>query len=378
MQPERSPSLLTPPHPIWLLLLASAWALPALAQVKPMLPAAAAPTGTPGATPAKKGVEAQNTVAEPDQYEEVRTLMGVPCSVRVYHQDPDLARKAVQRAMVELGRVASKFDASDRTSEIAGINASAGSEEVLVSEETHLLLQDSLDLCRRTAGAYDLTVASFDYLWNFSSRPFVRPLPDEVAARRALAGCRQVAIKPSRAVRILQPGVRITLQDVIHGHAAQKTAQVLRAAGVENFRIRVGGDVYVQGRVAGTRHWFVSVPNPRQPDVTLMQLYLTSQCAATRSDSEHFVVKNGKRFHDVLDPRTGEPAQGVVQATVIAADPALADALSTAVFVLGPKAGLALLAREKNVEGFVVDKAGKVWASKGMPEFGRVPDSIQL
>ena len=138
------------------------------------------------------------------------------------------------------------------------------------------------------------------------------------------------------------------------------------------------GQLVLQGRVAGTRHWFVSVPNPRRPDATLMQLYLTSQCAATRSDSEHFVVKNGRRYHDVLDPRTGEPAEGVVQATVIAADPALADALSAAVFVLGPKAGLALMAHEKNVEGFVVDKTGKVWASKGMAEFGRVPESIDL
>ncbi len=372
MQRESTPSLLTPPHPLWLLLVATAWALPALAQTRPQAPAPTA-VAAPPVAPA-----AQSSTQDPDQYEESRTLMGVPCSVRVYHKDAGVARTAVARAMSELGRVASKFDASDRTSEIAGINANAGSDEVFVSEETHLLLQDSLDLCRRTAGAYDPTVASFDYLWNFSARPFVRPLPDEVAARRALAGCRQVAIKPSRAVRILQPGVRITLQDVIHGHAAQKAAEALRAAGVDNFRIRVGADVYVQGRVAGTRHWFVSVPNPRRPDATLMQLYLTSQCAATRSDSEHFVVKNGRRYHDVLDPRTGEPAEGVVQATVIAADPALADALSAAVFVLGPKAGLALMAHEKNVEGFVVDKTGKVWASKGMAEFGRVPESIDL
>lgn len=344
------------PHLALCLVLSNLWSVAAHAQ----------PTAAPVAE------------ADVDQFEDSHTYMGVTCSVRGYHKDATLLHTAVERALGEIGRVGRKFDASDKTSEIAGINANAGTEEVLVSEETHQVLQNALDLCRRSAGAYDLTVASFDYLWNFAARPFVRPLPDEVAARRALAGCRQVAIKPSRAIRILQPGVRITLGDIMHGHAAEQAAIALRAAGVENFRIRIGGDVYVQGRVAGTRHWFAAVPNPRRPDETLMQLYLTSQCAATRSDSERFVLKNGKRYHDVIDPRTGEPAEGVVQVTVIGSDAALVDGLSAAVFVLGPKAGLALLEREKNVEGFVVDKSGKVWASKGMSEYGRVPDSVGL
>lgn len=314
---------------------------------------------------------------EPDQVEEVKPLLGTQCAIRVQAKDAGAARTAVRAAMAEIARVQAKFDATSRQSEVASINADATSEEVLVSEETHLLLQRCLDLCRETAGAFDLTVASFDYLWNFSARPFIRPLPDEVAARRALTGCRQVAIKPNRAVRILQPGVRVTFDHIVQGHAIERAAEVLRDKGIENFRIRLGNDTYVQGH-AGTRHWYVAVPHPRNPQESLVQLYLASQSAATRSDSDRYTLKNGHRYHDVLDPRTGNPVEGVVQATVIATDPALADALSSALFVLGPKAGLAMLARHKNVEGFLVDQSGKVFASPGMAEYARLPSRISL
>jgi thiamine biosynthesis lipoprotein len=314
---------------------------------------------------------------EPDQVEEVKPLLGTQCAIRVQAKDTALARTAVRAAMAEIARVQAKFDATSRESEIASINADAGTEEVLVSEETHLLLQRCLDLCRDTAGAFDLTVASFDYLWNFSARPFIKPLPDEVAARRALTGCRQVAIKPNRAVRILQPGVRLTFEHIVQGHAIERAAEVLRDKGIENFRIRLGNDTYVQGH-AGTRHWYVAVPHPRNLQESMVQLYLGSQSAATRSDSDRYTLKNGHRYHDVLDPRTGNPVEGVVQTTVIAADPELADALSTAMFVLGPKAGLAMLARHKNVEGFLVDQTGKVFASPGMTEYARLPTRIAL
>lgn len=315
--------------------------------------------------------------AEPDTYEETRSIRGQTCAVRVHHADPEVARKAVLEAHREIARVLAKLDPQSRTSEVYSLNADAATDEVFVSDETLDLLQRSLDLCRRTAGAFDPTVASFDYLWNFAARPFVRPLPDEVAARRTLTGCRQIAIKPSRAVRILQPGVRLTLAGIAPGHALERASAVLRQAGVESFRVALGRDVYVQGRI-GTRHWHAAVPHPRRPEESVALLYLGSHCAATRSDSDRFVVKNGKRYHDVLDPRTGQPAEGVVQATVIATDPALADALSHAVFVLGPRAGLALLEKEKNVEGFLIDAAGKVHATSGMGDLARLPAKVTL
>ncbi|MSP92146.1 MAG: hypothetical protein EXR79_10150 [Myxococcales bacterium] len=358
------------------------WGTVALGMIAP-LQVAAQPAPKPAEATAPKPAEATppapdtDTALEADQAEATGTALGEPVGVRVWHKDAAAAHSAVIAAVAEVQRVARKFDATNRLSEVWSINNAAGTDEVILSVEGHELVQRSLDLCRRCAGAVDLTVATFDSLWNFGGRPFVRPLPQEVATRRAKAGCTHVALKPNRIVRLLEPTLRVTLRDVLRGHAVEMAAEVVRKAGIDNMRIRFGASVYAQGRT-GTRHWYTTVPMPRRPEATLAQLYLSSHYAATRTDSDRVAVKNGRRYHAVLDPRTGEPAAAGVQATVIATDPILADGLATAVFVLGPKAGLALVAQQKNVEAFVVDQSGKVHASAGMTEFARLPAKVPI
>ncbi len=313
-----------------------------------------------------------------DQVEESQLVHGVQTSARVYTKDAATGRAAAQAALREIMRIYDKFDLHVRESEAAAINGAGGSDEAMVSEETFALLTRMLDLCRRSNGAYDPTVASYDFLWNFGNRPFVRPLADEIAGRRKMTGCDKVILKPqNRAVRLPIPGTRVTFAGVLHGFAMERSAEVLRKAGLNDFRLRIGNDQFAQGRV-GTRHWLTTAPNTRMPDEQPLQVYLTSQAAVTVSDSDRFVIKNGKRYHDGLDPRTGMPAEGTVQATVIATDPTMAGAMARAVFVLGPKAGLALLAHDKQAEGFVIDATGKLWASPAMSEYAHLPARIPV
>lgn len=324
----------------------------------------------------KLAADDPNSPENLNQVDDIQTVHGVQVAIRVYALDAAKARAALAVAMPEVTRLLDKLDAKAKQSEAAAINASAGAEEVLLSEEVYQLVTRSLDLCRRSNGAYDPTVATYDFLWNFALRPFVRPLPDEIVTKRQMVGCAKVLLKPgNHAMRLMNPGTRFTFAGVLNGFLLERAADALRRAGVDAFRIRIGRDTFVQGRV-GTRHWFVDVPLTRRPNDTGFQLYLTSHAAVTVSDSDRMVVKNGKRFHDVLDPRTGQPAEGVVQATVIATDPTMAAAMAHAIFVLGPKAGLALLAKEKQADAFLVDSAGKIWATPGMSEFARLPAKV--
>jgi thiamine biosynthesis lipoprotein len=313
------------------------------------------------------------------EYEDMRVLLGGRCSIRVHHPDAELARMAIQTAMTEVTRIGQQLDSAAPGSEVRAINTVASLEAVPVSPETLGLLDRSLTLCRQTSGAFDPTVASYDYLWSFSARPFVRPLPQELGARRALTGCRQVVLTPGTTptVRILQHGVRVTLQDLWHGYACDRAAQVLRQAGVQDFQIRIGQDAYAQGRSQG-RIWSIPIANPRNPGQIVTRLFVDGEAVATRSDGERFTVKGRHRYHDVLDPRTGVPVDGVLQVTVVAKDATLADGLSAAVFVLGPRAGIDLLNHEDQAEGFLIDSTGRVFASSGMGAYGRVPERTPL
>lgn len=349
---------------VWLFSSGTVTALSAPAEAQP--PAIAAPTAAAVAAETPDVVEQSHTLAEQN------------CTIAVYTKDAVPAKVAIAKAFAEMQRIYDKLDASNKHSELAAINANAPADEVIVTEETLGLLQLSLDICRRSGGAFDPTVSSYDYLWNFKGKPFVKPLPEEVAARRAIAGCKHVALKLNRAVRLMQPTARVSFRDLLGGYAVQRALESLRASGFESMKIVFGNDVYVLGRQGTTRHWYATLVNPHNANDVISQLYLTSHFTATRTDMESFVYKNNKRYCGIVDPRSGQPVEGVVQATVIATDPLLADALSSAVFALGPKAGLALMAKEKNVEGFVIDAAGKVFASPRMGDFARLPAKIAL
>ena len=115
---------------------------------------------------------------DPNQHEDGCPIHGYEVHVRVWHAYAKVANTAIAAAIGEIARISAKLSPDVRTSEVATINRAASKEEVIVSSETFRLLSNSLDLCRMTAGAFDPTVASFDYLWNFRRRPAVRPLDD--------------------------------------------------------------------------------------------------------------------------------------------------------------------------------------------------------
>ena len=333
-----------------------------------------AQTPPPAAAPTVAPVAPEDV----DQVEEVRMVQGVRIASRVYGKDAAAARTAALKTLDEMQRMLDKLDVTTRRSEIAAINASAGVEEVLVSEETYQVLSRSIDLCRRSGGAYDPTVATYDYLWNFALVPFVRPLPDEIAARRPMVGCDKIILKPqNHAVRVVTPGTRVTVAGIEHGFVLERAADYLRKLGFANFRLRVGRDEFAEGRV-GTRHWLAYAPDSRHPHDPGFQLYLTGQAAVTVSDLDRAVNRNGKHYHDILDPRAGVPADHVAQVTVISTDPTMAAAMARAVFVLGPKAGLALLQKEKQGEGFLIDHTGKIWATPGMADLARLPGKVLM
>lgn len=336
----------------------------------------AAATGH-AAPPPQPSAPVLDVPLEAGQVEEARSVLGRPVAVRVQLADNAAGRAATGKALAEITRILNQYQSRSRLSEMHSINANADKDEVVVGDEIHALLQRALDLCRQTGGAFDPTVASYDYLWNFDQKPFVRPLPDEIAARRAIATCKNMVIKPNNTVRLMKPGMRVTLAGLATGFALERAAQVLRDANVENFRVQIGGAVYVQGRM-GTRHWYTTAPNSRRPGSPLAQLYLSSHAAITRSDSDRSVIRGNHRYHDVLDPRTGSPSEGVVQVTVIGTEPTVADALAYAAMVLGPRAGLELLQKQKNIEGFLVDSQGHVLATKGIADVARLPARMEL
>jgi thiamine biosynthesis lipoprotein len=143
---------------------------------------------------------------------------------------------------------------------------------------------------------------------------------------------------------------------------------IFRSRGLHNFMIQFGGDLYVAG-TRGPRRWHLAIQDPRGPAGDYFAaIELSDSSFSTSGDYERFFMRDGRRYHHILDPRTGEPARGCRSVTIVAKNATLADALSTGVFVMGPADGMALIERLPDVEGVIVSSDNRVLVSSGLEQ----------
>lgn len=281
-----------------------------------------------------------------------RLMMGTVVTVTVRAEDPDRARAAVDAALAEIARVEALTSRYSATSEIARINAlgSAGGE-IVADPEVVRLIGRSLGIARASGGAFDVTIGPLVDIWPLTegSTP-----PDE---RRILAvlprtGYERVVVDTARGTLEVAPGTAFDLDGVAKGYAVDRAIAVLGALGVGSAVVDAGGDIGLLGEAAGGG-WRVGVKDPRGEGL-LGILTLTGGSVATSGDYQRFIIVDGVRYHHILDPSTGRPARGVISATVTAPDALDADALATAVFVLGAEDGMRLVEETDGVEVLIV------------------------
>jgi len=242
---------------------------------------------------------------------------------------------AARAALDEADRIEAALTVFRETSELVRVNRTAGRVAAAVDEDLFGLLQ----LCRRlhaeTEGAFDITSTPLSRCWGFLKREGRLPAAEEIESARARVGMDGVELDPrARTVRFTRAGMELNLGSVGKGYALGKLGQGLRARGVAHALLSAGGSsvLALGGRGAG---WCIDVRPRRLQGERLCRLYLRDGAMGTSGAGEQYVDVEGKRYGHVLDPRTGWPAGQTLSVTVVAAEPAVADALSTAFFVGG-------------------------------------------
>lgn len=313
-----------------------------------------------------RAVDAAPVAPTPAPHQFRAELMGTPFGLTLAGDVPlAQARAAADAAFTEIARVEARMSEWRPDSEIGRINAAAGAP-VAVSDETRALLKRALGLAEASGGAFDPSWAALRGIWRFASgdtRPKL-PLKADLEAALARVDFRAVRIE-GRAVRLAKPGMALGLGGIAKGYAIDRAAAVLRARGVERFIVDGGGDLYVAGRKPDGRPWTIGVRHPRGPGL-LAELPVTDAAVVSSGDYERFFELGGRRYHHIIDLRSGMPADRSVAVTVRAPEATLADALATAIFVLGPEAGLALAGRYPGVEAAVLAPDGAVYATPGL------------
>jgi thiamine biosynthesis lipoprotein len=227
---------------------------------------------------------------------------------------------------------------------------------VEVPAELVAILKRAQGYSAESGGAFDVTWRGMGRLWRFDDA-FRVPDPGEVEQARRRVDYRQLEIR-GNLVRLAQRGMAIGLGGIAKGYAVDRASEVLSRAGFPNHLVAGAGDIRVGG-TRGGRPWSLGVQDPRRERGTILgRVLLSGGAISTSGDYERFRIQNGVRYHHLIDPRTGYPAAKSMAVTVLAPSSEQADALATAIFVLGPAEGLEL-ARRAGVDALVIDPAGK-------------------
>jgi thiamine biosynthesis lipoprotein len=293
-------------------------------------------------------------------------VMGTLVEISVIGQDNESTADAMTQAFHEMQGIEKRMSRTIEESEVCRVNEAAGKHPVEVSRDLLLVARLARETSHLSEGAFDITVGSLVNLWTRCWKEDRVPTQEEVLGALRWVDYKDLVIDEARSRLFLTGmGMELTLGGIAKGYAVDRAFHVLHDFGVEDLIVNAGGDLRTGGTKFGAP-WIVGIRDPRDGSRIMTKMSVTNAAVATSGDYERFFIKNGVRYHHILDPRTGFPARRCRSVTVVCDELVWADALATAVFVLGPVQGLDLVEKRPDTEALIVDGKGQVFVSSGM------------
>jgi FAD:protein FMN transferase len=289
-------------------------------------------------------------------------LLGTIVEIQIHSSDIKQADKVISDAFNEIQRIDKLLSIYDSHSPVSKINSSPDSI-LNVDEEVYNLMQKCNSFWRLCSGSFDISIGSVSLEWGFGiGNPAV---PNHGALNKALenSGWEHVSF-PSNNKLKKSNGIKFDFGAVAAGYAADKAIELIAKSGITDALVNTGGEIRGIGD-----DWTIGIQHPRKPGQLIGIVKLNGKAVSTSGDYEQYFEKNGIRYHHILNPKNGFPAQDCQSVTVIAENTLKADALSTGIFVLGPVKGLELAERYKDIEVYIVDSGGQIWQSSGLKNF---------
>jgi thiamine biosynthesis lipoprotein len=306
--------------------------------------------------------------AAPHLVERAGLSMGSELRLTAWTTDQAAARSAFDAVFKEFDRLESLMSVWRPGSEVLRINAAAGQHAVPVGPETREVLTIAHQVSEWSEGTFDVTFGALADVWKFDhDQDDTIPSQEAIAKRLPLVDYRQIEIDDrAGTVYLKRKGMRVHLGGIGKGYAVDRAVRILRERGLRDFMIQAGGDLYVGGHKDG-KPWRLGINDPRGPaGRSFATVDLSDSTFSTSGDYARFFMKDGIRYHHILDLRIGQPARASRSVTLVTDRAVIADALAKGVFILGPVAGMALIERLPHVQGVIVSAKNEVTVSSGL------------
>ncbi|MHC4243324.1 MAG: FAD:protein FMN transferase [Planctomycetota bacterium] len=290
-----------------------------------------------------------------------RMVMGTFARVVVIAKDSDTAGKCIESAFTQINKVDDLMSDYKSDSEISNLNRDGFKRAVQLSQITYEVVQKSLEFSRLTDGAFDVTVGPLVELFHEAKNKQVLPSQDEITKARSKVGFEKLKFDgENRAVQFTVEGMQLDLGGIAKGYAVDKAVETMQTHGAIGGMIDLGGDIRCFGApLKGRDHWVIGLQNPNigkdsAGSEVLLKLKMTDGAIATSGDYQQFILIEGKRHSHIMNRKTGTSTEGLSSVTIIADTATNADALATAVSVMGSEKGLELIEKILGTEAILI------------------------
>ena len=297
-------------------------------------------------------------------FQQTLTLMGCRFDITVVADDEVSGNHYIQLAIDEIRRIELLISSWDKDSQTSAINQNAGIQPVKVDKELFNLIDRAVKISKLCSGAFDISYASMDRIWKYDGSMMALPNEKDIAESVAKVGYQNIVLNEEESTVFLKlKGMRIGFGAIGKGYAADKAQSVLLNKGVKAGIINASGDLKAWGSQPNGEDWLVAITNPLNKAKAFAWLPVVEKAVVTSGNYEKFILLDDIRYAHIIDPRTGYPSTGVVSVSIFTQSAELADALATAVFVMGVDVGLDFINQLKGVDCIIVDDKNKVHTS---------------
>ncbi len=294
-------------------------------------------------------------------------LMGSKFDITVVADDKTTGSGYIDLAVNEIHRIEKLISSWDPDSETSEINRNAGVQPVKVSPELFDLINRALEISKLTDGAFDISYASMDKIWTFDGSMTQMPTIEQIKNSVEKVGFQHILMdKDHKTVFLEKKGMKIGFGGIGKGYAADKAKTLLIDQGVTAGIINASGDMNTWGKQPNGKEWQIAITNPLNKNKVFAILPIKEGAVVTSGNYEKFVSFNGIRYSHIIDPRSGYPATGIISATVFAPSAELADALATAIFVMGVEVGIDRINQLPQIECVIIDDKGGIITSNNI------------
>jgi thiamine biosynthesis lipoprotein len=301
-------------------------------------------------------------------------VMGTAFQIEAIGTDAAELDRVLGRVLDELRRVEDVFTVW-RDSELTRLNQRGGQGPIQVSREVAEVIAISVECGRVTHGAFDISYFPLRPLWNYKAEHPTLPTQEQIDAALKFVDYSRIKVDLEHGTVEMPAGFSVDLGGIAKGYGIDRAMKVMLDQGIKNGLVQAGGDTKALGRKFG-EPWQIAIKNPRHRGEVFAVLPVVNQCVQTSGDYERFFEIEGKRYHHIIDPRTGRPSEGCMSATVIGPEATFGDGIATAMCVLGPEAGMAIIEQLDRVEAVLVGMDGEVHLSSGLAKSG-VPSQVR-